>query len=36
MERNFNLKGTASIPMERICTLLYVIITLVFVYVYMG
>ncbi len=36
MERNFNLKGPDSIPMERICTLLYVIATLVFVYVYMG
>jgi hypothetical protein len=36
MERNFNLEGSGSIPLERICTLLYVIATLVFVYVYMG
>jgi hypothetical protein len=36
MEKLFNLKGAGPIPMERICTLLYVIATLVFVYVYLG
>jgi hypothetical protein len=36
MEKNFNLKGSGGIPLERICTLLYVIATLVFVYAYTG